>query len=463
MPYPDTDADPAPPPPTRPVDRLLRPVRAFAAHKLAGAGLLIAAAVAAVIIANSGWGEAWDHLLHTKVGVSFGDWQLQKSLTHWINDGLMGVFFFLVGLEIKHEVLVGELSTVRKSMLPAFAAAGGMLVPALCYYGFNPSGAEAAGWGIPMATDIAFALGVLALLGDRVPLSLKVFLTALAIVDDIGAVIVISLFYTESVSLWALLAAAGLLAISSGLNALRVRSWIAFFIVGFGVWLAVLFSGVHATVAALLMAFTIPARTWLDGDGFLRRIEQQLRRLKEVGLPATHATNSKQQQQLLEVMNSTVDRAQSPLTQLEHALVPIVTFLILPVFALANAGVALGGGDGGGLGAVALGTIVGLFLGKPVGVMLFSFFAVKIGVAELPKGVSWGHVLGAGLLAGVGFTMALFIGGLAFTDAALNDQAKIGILAASLASGIAGWAWLRFGCPDPRAAYAGGSDATSSK
>jgi NhaA family Na+:H+ antiporter len=430
--------------PPRPIDRLIYPFQAFAGHKLAGAVLLLIGAALGVVAANSPWAEAYHHLLETPIHVGWGEAELSKDVHHWVNDGLMGIFFFLVGLEIKREVLAGELSGLRKASLPAFAAVGGMVVPAAIYFALNPAGEAAGGWGIPMATDIAFALGVLALLGDRVPLGLKVFLTALAIVDDIGAVLVIAIFYTADVSLVSLGIGGALFAVAVALNVAGVRNSLAYFLLGSAVWLAFLQSGVHATIAALLMAFTIPARTHIDGDAFAAKAKELLRELEEVGLPEDHELNDTEQQYVLDRLGEQVSAASAPLSQLEHALNPLVTLVVLPVFAFANAGVSLGGTFVEALASpVTLGVLAGLFVGKQVGVALFAWLAVKIGLADLPRRVSWRQIHGAAVLGGIGFTMSLFIAGLAFARPAMLERAKVGILVGSLLSGVVGYLLIR--------------------
>jgi len=427
-----------------PIERLVRPLKGFATHDLAGAGFLLGATVLALLWANSPWAAHYHDWLHLRVSLGVGDWALSKTLHHWINDGLMGVFFFVVGLEIKREVLVGELASVRRATLPIAAAIGGMLVPALFYAAVNRGGAGGAGWGIPMATDIAFALGVLSVLGDRVPTGLKVFLTALAIVDDIGAIVVIAVFYTDDLSLASLaLAGVGLLA-AIAMNRLGVRAPTAYFLIGLVVWLGFLKSGLHATLAAVLMAFTIPAQTRVDGPPFLARMRELLGRLESAGVPTSRTLLAHDQQGLLEEMDDTVSHLTAPLQRLEHALLPLVTFLVMPLFALANAGVSVGSGIGDALGdRIALGVVLGLFVGKPVGIVAFSWLAVKLGLADLPSGTSWRLVHAAGTLAGIGFTMSLFIGGLAFADERLEDVAKVGILVASLLSAVVGLLLLR--------------------
>jgi len=427
-----------------PIDAVLVPLQMFARHKLAGAGLLLLATVVALILANSPWAEAYHHTLHLEMHISLGSVSLTKSLHHLINDGLMGIFFFLVGLEIKRELIAGELSSRRKAALPALAAVGGMVLPALLYVAINPEPPLRSGWGIPMATDIAFALGVLAVLGSRLPPGLKVLLTALAIVDDIGAVAVIAIFYTDQIATTAL--SVGLVGVGASImmSRLGVRNALAYFLVGAAVWLAFLESGVHATIAALLMAFTIPARTSIDGTRLVDRLDSALARLRRMGPPSDKGLNRHDQQHLLDEVAAIRGAATAPLQNLEHALVPVVTFLILPVFALANAGVSLSGvGLEALTGGIALGVIVGLVLGKPLGIVAFTWLAVRLGVADLPQGVSWRHVLGIGLLGGIGFTMALFVGGLAFTSAAELEAAKVGILVASVVAGVVGLLVLR--------------------
>jgi NhaA family Na+:H+ antiporter len=433
-----------PKPDPKPIDRLMRPVQLFGQHKLAGAGLLMLATVLAMVWANSPWAESYHHLLHLQVGLNIGDVVLEKSLHHWINDGLMGIFFFLVGLEIKRELLTGELSTLRKATLPAIGAIGGMLLPAGIYALLNTSPPGSSGWGIPMATDIAFALGVLALLGDRIPIGLKVFLTALAIVDDIGAVLVIALFYTANLSLLALGLGFLCLAISVGMNLVGIRNPVSYLIVGTAAWLGFLESGVHATIAAILMAFTIPARTRIDGQAFLKRLRRLTNKLEELGVPETTEMNSNEQQHIFEKMNENIDLASAPLQRIEHAIIGPVTFLVLPIFALANAGVSLKSGLGAAFSSpVVLGIVAGLFVGKTIGVSGAAFAAVKLGLADLPRGVGWRQLIGVGMLAGIGFTMALFVASLAFEDPQLMERAKVGILAASLVSATIGLLFLR--------------------
>ncbi|HJL30281.1 MAG TPA: Na+/H+ antiporter NhaA, partial [Polyangiaceae bacterium LLY-WYZ-15_(1-7)] len=427
----------------RPIDRLLSPLQTFARHKLAGAGLLMLASLAALIVANTSFGDEYHHFLETPIGIGAGDLRVTKTLHHWVNDGLMAVFFFVVGLEIKRELLVGELSTIRKATLPALAALGGMIVPAIIYYLLNPPETQQ-GWGVPMATDIAFALGVLALLGDRIPIGLRVFLTALAIVDDIGAVVVIALFYTADVSITALVIGLSCWVVSITMNRLQVRQPIAYLVVGLSAWLGFLESGVHATIASILMAFTIPARTRIDGEDFLLRLTILKQRLEKVGVPCDTQVNSPEQQHIFEKMNQIIDDASSPLQRIEHALTPLVTFVVLPVFALSNAGVHIGGGFLEALQQpMAYGIIAGLFLGKSLGIFGASWLAVKLGLADLPQKVNWAQLFGVGILGGIGFTMALFIAGLAFPEAEQLETAKVGIMIATIVSGLVGFLVVR--------------------
>jgi NhaA family Na+:H+ antiporter len=430
-------------PPLRPIDRVLSPVQGFLQHRLAGAALLMLATVAAIVIANSPLAHAYHHFLHSHIEVDAGLLGLDYTIHHWINDGLMSVFFFLVGLEIKRELLVGELSSVRKATLPAIAAVGGMVVPAAFYAVLNVGTDTSGGWGVPMATDIAFALGVLALLGDRVPIGAKVFLTALAIVDDIGAVLVIAVFYTNDINMIALAVGFAFLGVAMVFNHLDVRDSFVYLLVGIIVWIAFLKSGIHATIAAILMAFVIPATTRINGRDLVQRIEIITAKLKAMGLPEDTRMNSEDQVHAIHAMSETIEHAQAPLQRIEHDLHGPVTFVVLPVFALANAGVTLSGDITGDLmSPLAMGIVLGLFFGKQIGITLATWLAVKSGLADLPRGVSWKQIHGANILAGIGFTMSLFVSSLAFTSQAHIAQAKIGILSGSILSGLVGYYFL---------------------
>ncbi len=422
---------------------IVGPLQSFFRSEAAGGLLLLGCAVLAFIWANSPFAAAYFDLWQTYVTVGVGSFVIDKPLLLWINDGLMAIFFFLIGLEIKREVMGGELSNPKSAALAVAAALGGMLVPALAYVMLNAGGAGSAGWGIPMATDIAFALGVLALLGNRVPLALKVFLTALAIVDDLGAVLVIALFYTAEVSTTALLWAAGFFAVLVVLNRLGVQRTALYIILGVGLWLAFLKSGVHATIAGVLLALTIPASRRLDAPDFLDRARAYLASFAEDVKPGETAPTLQQQDAIFALENA-CEAAETPLARMEHGLHKPVAFFIIPVFALANAGVALTGGLGALLSSpVTLGIVLGLVVGKPIGITLMAWLAVKTGLASLPAGTTWKQVVGVSALCGIGFTMSIFIATLAFPgDAALLDAAKLGILLGSLISGVLGWVLL---------------------
>ena len=412
--------------------------------------LLIACAVLALLIANSPLLEIYRHLMHMPISLQAGDWRIEHSVHHWINDGLMTLFFFVVGLEIKREVLVGELSRLRQAMLPVVAAIGGMLVPALIYASLNAGTPDIRGWGIPMATDIAFAVGVMALLGDRVPKSLLTFLVALAIVDDLGAVTVIALFYTDDLNLAALLVAALVLGGLVVLNRLGVRRPLPYFLLTVLLWMAFEGSGVHATVSGIFAAWTIPARPKLSPLLFAERMEGMLREFREAHTAERPLMLNPRQTALLWRMTQTAELAASPLQRLESALHLPVAYVIIPLFALANAAIVLTpeAVSDALAGTVAPGIFLGLLAGKFVGIAGSVWLAVRLGAGQLPAGVSLMHIAGASLLAGIGFTMSIFIADLAFWgDEARINAAKMGILAASLAAGLAGYAWLRWLAP----------------
>jgi len=418
----------------------------FLHSQVAGSVVLMICTVAALIIANSGLADQYFAIVKSYIALTwdgapvelFGK-KFALSVQHWINDGLMVIFFFVVGLEIKREVVVGELSNLRKAALPVSAAIGGMVVPALFYYALNPSGAASNGWGVPMATDIAFAIGLLSLFGSRAPTSLKVFLTALAIADDLGAIAVIAIFYTEQVSLVALAGSGLFLGAIVLINRLGVRQNWAYVLLAVGAWAFVLASGVHATVAGILVAMLVPVKSVIDPAVFLERARGSLDRLQEAGLSRQSAVKNPEQMEALNEMFFSVNDMRPAGLALEQQLHPVQAFWILPIFAFFNAGVPL---DSASVSAAAespisWGIILGLVVGKPIGVLLFSWLAVKSGRASLPDRVTWGQILGVGALAGVGFTMSIFISELAF-KAELVNTAKVGILVASIASGVIG-------------------------
>ncbi len=376
----------------------LKPFRDFFRSEQIGGIILIFSVLVSLSIANSPLGEDFTNLLLAKFGYSSAKIQLEYSLAQWINDGLMAIFFLLIGLEIKREIIEGELSSPRKAAMPIFAALGGMCLPAGIYFLFNSNLETISGWGIPMATDIAFALGILSLLGKRVPASLKVFLAALAIVDDLGAILVIAIFYTNELHWMELLYSAGIMALLLSMNYFGVKRLFFYIIPGLFLWYFIHHSGIHATIAGVLLALTIPSNP--------------------------------------------VKRA-SPLEHLEHMIVRPVNFLIMPIFALSNTNIRFESDMINGLTSpLGLGIIFGLAIGKPLGVTLFSWIAVKSGIASLPSRASWKHVLGLGLLAGIGFTMSIFIALLSFNDSIYNIEAKFSILVASILAGVSGFLFL---------------------
>ncbi|TDB39960.1 MAG: Na+/H+ antiporter NhaA [Actinobacteria bacterium] len=413
--------------------------------EVSGSVVLLIATIAALVLANSIWHEAFTEFWHTEIGITFGHFEFQQSALHWIDDGLMALFFFVVGLEIKREILVGELSTLRKATLPIVAAIGGMLGPAVIYALINRGGAGAGGWGIPMATDIAFALGVLALLGSRIPTSLKVFLSALAIADDVGAILVIAVFYTSQIFWGWLLVGLALLLVLVLLNVMRVESPLPYAVVGGVVWFCFLNSGIHATIAGVLVALTIPASSRMQPMVFVEWARRKIDEIAAMDVPGDHVLQTPDQQHCAQEIQAQARWIQAPLQRMEHSLLPLSTFVILPLFALANAGVVLVGLDIPGLilEPVSLGVFFGLVLGKQLGITGAAWLAIRLKLAELPKGVTWRHIYGVGWLGGIGFTMSLFISGLAFRSGILQSEAKLAILVTSVVAGLGGYMILR--------------------
>lgn len=427
-----------------PAERVLRPFREFARVEASGSILLLLCAVAALTWANSPWARAYFGLWQTQVAIGLGNLVLAKPLLSWINDGLMALFFFVVGLEIKRELLVGALASPRRATLPLAAAVGGMLVPAGLYTALNAGTAGAPGWGIPMATDIAFALGILALLGNRVPVALKVFLAALAIADDIGAVLVIALFYTAEISWLSLGIGASFLIALVGANWAGARHPLLYTLLGVGLWLAFLKSGVHATVAGVLVAMTIPARARINTAEFLAMSRATLDDFEHAGERGEGVLTNRERSAALLKLETACQHVEAPLQRLERAVHPWVTFAILPLFALANAGVALGSHFLSAMThPVGWGVVAGLVAGKPLGITLFAWLAVRGGLAAMLTGVTWRQIFGVSWLGGIGFTMSLFIADLAFGNTPLLPVAKVGILTASLIAGVVGWLLLR--------------------
>jgi len=418
--------------------RIVRPFQQFARTGATSGVLLLVATTVALVWANSPWHASYTAVWDSPVAVAVAGRSIQLSLLAWINDGLMAAFFLLVGLEIKRELLAGELASVRQATLPIAAAIGGMLVPALVYLSFNPSGMAAGGWGIPMATDIAFALGVLSLLGPRIPLGLKVFLTALAIVDDMGAVVVIALFYSDTLHLGPLAVSLACGVILVGLNATRIRRLLPFLAVGIVLWFALHESGIHATIAGVVLALTIPVRTRINAEEFSSQARDLLTEFDKAETGDLLVITSKGQQEAIHALERASEGVQAPLLRLEHGLQPLVQYGIMPLFAFANAGVRLGGGEASPAVPVTLGVLFGLALGKPLGIMLFSWLAVRLRLAALPAETSWRSLHGAAWLGGIGFTMSLFIAAQAFAGTPLLFPAKLGILLGSTLAGSVG-------------------------
>jgi Na+:H+ antiporter, NhaA family len=433
-------------------DKIVTPFEEFI-HKESASGLLLMlSTIIAMVLANSYLHDFYEHVLHTQIAFSIsGLGELKYSLHHWINDGLMAFFFLVVGLEIKREVIVGELSDFKAALMPIIAAIGGMVVPALLFYFINASTDAAIGWGIPMATDIAFAVGVLVLLGARVPKTVLTFLVALAIVDDLGAVVVIALFYTEQIFTNWLILATIILLLLIVFNRMGIRKPLPYFLLGTIMWFAMLQSGIHATLAGVLVALTIPVKPKFDHKLFIDHMSVVLNSLR---ISQSEKTEDKlsciihdnESRAMLQTMENGVHSVESPLQRLEHAMHSPVAFIIIPLFALANAGIPV---DVAQLGQtlthpVALGVMAGLVMGKLIGVAGVTWLAIKLGLGKLPEGMNFKHLIGVGLLAGIGFTMSIFIAELGFTQ---NPEyllmAKTGVLFASVIAGVSGYFWLR--------------------
>jgi NhaA family Na+:H+ antiporter len=423
----------------------VKPFARFLQVESASGAVLLVCTAAALLTANSLWAGRYAGFWNTHFRIGLGPWPLDESLLHWVNDVLMTIFFFVVGLEIKRELVAGELRDPKKAALPIMAALGGMVAPATIYLLLQGGQSGESGWGIPMATDIAFVVGFLALLGRRVPLGLKILLLSLAIADDIGAVLVIAIFYSTEVSFAALgFAALGFAAIFC-LNRIGVRPVSIYFIVGAGIWLAFLKSGVHPTVAGVLLGLLTPASAWFHDDAFYHVAKDVLHRLQTDDEERRETDRNRMIDQLAYAAREAI----SPLERLETALHPWVAFVIMPLFALANGGVRVE--PAAFTHPVALAVAAGLVLGKPLGILLFSWGAVRWGMARLPSGVNWKVMLGAGCLAGIGFTMSLFIAGLAL-EGELLDAGKIGTLSGSATSAIVGSLLLLVFLPKPNGA-----------
>ena len=421
------------------------PIKLFMGREKSGGIVLILSVTLAMILANSNIAESYFHFFEQEVGfIVNGEPYLNYSLHHWINDGLMAMFFFVVGLELKREFIGGELADIRNTILPIGAAIGGMIVPALIFLSLNIGIPQTMGWGIPMATDIAFALGVVYLLGDKVPVSAKVFLTTLAIVDDLGAVLVIAFFYTSELSIASLLFGLCFLAVMFIGNRLGIKSLFFYAVLGIGgVWVTFLLSGIHATIAAVLAAFMIPADAKINESVYLKRMKKLTRRFEKEEPNEVRTLEEGQVDVLTHIQHDT-EIAIPLLQQLEHKMSPIVTFLIMPIFAIANAGISFTDLSLSDIFSthVAVGVTLGLLLGKPIGIIGATFLMVKMRWATLPSAITRRTLLGLGMLASIGFTMSMFISTLAFTDELLMTQAKLGIFLASILGGIGGYVLL---------------------
>lgn len=428
-----------------PVDKyIVSPMQKFMSKSTTGGMVLFIAAIIAIFFANSPWAAWYHEIWQNKVGFSINDsFNLNFTLHHWVNDGLMAVFFFVVGLELKRELTIGELSSPKKAMLPIVAAIGGMLFPALIYAYFNAGTDAAHGWGIPMATDIAFALGVLYLLGSKVPTSLKIFLTALAIADDLGAVMVIALFYTSNLSLPYLALGIGLFLFLLLCNKLGVKSVLFYAIFGIGgVWLAFLLSGVHATIAAVLVAFTIPTNSRVDENYFSLKMKYLKDKFVKIDPENKQHNLTDEQIGIVEDMRDLTTNALPASQRLEHSMHNFVSFFVMPVFALANAAIPISFADGFSFANVTLGVALGLVLGKVIGVAGLTYLFIKLKWAPIPDGMNAKNLIGVGFLASIGFTMSLFVTELAFDvnkHPEYPDEAKLGIIMASLVGGLIGF------------------------
>lgn len=425
---------------------IFMPIQQFM-HREKSAGIVLGMSiVAAMLLANSPWSEDYFHLFEHKIGFMFnGEPYLYYSLHHWINDGLMSLFFFVVGLELKREFIGGELADPRNTILPIGAAVAGMLVPALIYAALNAGTPSYGGWGIPMATDIAFSLAIIYALGDRVPLAAKVFLTTLAIVDDLGAVVVIALFYTSEISVVNIAVGLAFLLVMLTANKMGVKNVLFYGLLGIGgVWVAFLMSGIHATIAAVLAAFVIPADAQLPESAYLKRAAANLREFAGIQ-PNNVSTLEEEQVKVISRMRADTRDAIPPSQRLEHAMHPFVSFVVMPVFAIANAGVSFAGLDMQSVFStnVAAGVALGLLVGKPLGITLSTLLLVRLGIVRPTESLTMRRVIGLGFLASIGFTMSMFISTLAFTDETMLMQAKLGIFVASIAGGIIGYNLLR--------------------
>ena len=428
-------------------DRFLSPLEEFIHRQTTSGLLLMLCALVALYIANSQWNESYHHVLGLKFTIGVEGFEISKSIHHWINDGLMALFFFVVGLELKREILVGELADIKQASFPIIAAIGGMLVPVVIYIWINPEGVAMDGWGIPMATDIAFALGTLALLGKRIPKNLLTFLVALAIVDDLGAVLVIAVFYTETIDPVALVAAAGIIFLLIALNLGGIRRPLPYILLGILLWIAMLMSGVHATLAGIFLAFTIPMRPKYDPDRFMTHINKMVIKIKAAYRNETNIIKNEELRSRVHALEAGIKLVQAPAQVLERKMHMPSAYFIIPIFALANAGIPIEWSNFSEIAfhPVSIGIASGLVLGKLIGIAGFAWVAVKLGFASLPLGLNFKHIVGVALMGGIGFTMSIFIAELGFAHQE-NELlvAKTGILLASFIAGLSGFLWLFF-------------------
>jgi len=428
-------------------DQIFKPTQRFFRKEAASSILLIAATIMALIWTNSSIGETYHSFWHTEVSFAFGHFHISKTLVHWINDGFMSLFFFTVGLEIKREILVGELATPKKALLPVIAALGGMIVPGLIYAALNIGLPTIRGWGVPVATDIAFALGAVAVFGRRLPVGLRIFLAAFAIADDLGAVVIIAIFYTQKI-VWSYLIISLFLILGLAVaNFLWIRWTLVYAILGLAVWFFVLGSGIHPTIAGVIVSLFVPARGRYDTDNFLQNVKKITEKFEcEEQSCGYSILLNQEHMHAVQALELACHDVETPLQRLMHALHPWVAFLILPFFAMGNTGLTFHGIVFSEMvsNTVIMGIIFGLVFGKPIGVMLFSYLSVKTGIASLPKEVRWSHIFGGAMLGGIGFTMSLFLADLSFSEPQILNYARIAILSGSVLSAAVGMSYLGF-------------------
>jgi len=426
-------------------DQIFKPTQRFFRKEASSSILLLAATLIALIWANSQIGETYHKFWHTEISIIVGNYKVSRTIVHWINDGFMSLFFFTVGLEIKREILVGELASPKKAMFPVIAALGGMIVPGLIYLAFNFGSEHISGWGIPIATDIAFALGAIALFGRKLPVGLRIFLAAFAIADDLGAVFVIAIFYTKEI-VWSYVFICLFLVVGLVIaNLLWIRWTLIYVILGFAIWFFILGSGIHPTIAGVIVSFFVPARGRYDTDRFLQNVNQLTKEFECEEQSCGYSILLNQDHlHTVHALELACRDVETPLQRLLHALHPWVAFIVLPFFALSNAGMSLHGIDISQAVThnVSMGIVLGLLFGKPIGIVLFSFLAVWFNAASLPKDVKWSHVMGAAMLGGIGFTMSLFVSDLSFSAPLLLNYTKIAIFLGSVLSATAGIAFL---------------------